>query len=170
MPAPLVWKPRALDADAFTARKPNAVRGQYLLFGGPRVSTFGTGASPIPTKCSPASWATPPPPMRPRRLRRLTPTSSTVDNSPVSAMDRAFSKALDKAVSALRRPDAKLVRQHGGTTAGFYVCLPHDSFRVRDEVAAKLLERDDVQPFDPRFARVWGPQSWRLGNWREWTR
>jgi hypothetical protein len=31
MPAPLVWKPRALDADAFTARKPNAVRGQYLV-------------------------------------------------------------------------------------------------------------------------------------------
>jgi hypothetical protein len=31
MPPPLVWKPRALDADAFTARKPNAVRGQSLV-------------------------------------------------------------------------------------------------------------------------------------------
>src|SRR5262245_27171124 len=96
-----------------------------------------------------AAGSDPPPPMRPRRLRRLTPTSSTVDNSPVSAMDKAFSKALDKALTALRRPDAKLVRQHGGTTPGFYVELPHDSFRVRDEVAARLLERNDVQPFDP---------------------
>jgi hypothetical protein len=85
-------------------------------------------------------------------------------------MDKAFSKALDKALTALRRPDAKLVRQHGGPTAGFYVCLPHDSFRVRDEVAAKLLERDDVQPFELGLPGFGGPQSWRLGNWREWTR
>jgi hypothetical protein len=112
----------------------------------------------------------PPPPMRPRQLRTLTSTSSTVDNSPVSAMDKAFSKALDKALTALRRPDAKLVRQHGGTTTGFYVQLPHNSFHVRNEVAAKLLERDDVQPFDLGLPGLWGPRSWRLGNWREWTR
>ena len=88
----------------------------------------------------------------------------------MSAMDKAFSKALDKALTALRRPDAKLVRQHGGTTAGFYVQLPHNSFRVRDEVAARLLERNDVQPFDPGLPGFGGPQSWKLGNWREWTR
>ena len=85
-------------------------------------------------------------------------------------MDKAFGKALDRALTALRRPDAKLVRQHGGAKAGFYVCLPHDSFRVRDEVAAKLLERDDVQPFDLGLPGFGGPQTWRLGNWREWTR
>jgi hypothetical protein len=71
---------------------------------------------------------------------------------------------------AVRRPDAKLMRQHGGTTAGFYVQLPHKSFRVRDEVAARLLERNDVQPFDPGLPGFGGPQSWKLGNWREWTR
>jgi hypothetical protein len=32
-------------------------------------------------------------------------------------MDKAFGKALDKALAALRCPDAKLVRQHGGTLA-----------------------------------------------------
>jgi hypothetical protein len=85
-------------------------------------------------------------------------------------MEKGFSKALDKALSALRRPDAKLVRQHGGPTAGFYVQLPHDSFRVRDEVAAKLLERNDVQPFHLGLPGLGKPQSWKLGNWRDWTR
>ena len=61
---------------------------------------------------------------------------------------KALDRLLGRALAALRRPDAKLVRQHGGTTAGFYGCLPHDSFRVPNEVAAKLLERNDVQPFD----------------------
>jgi hypothetical protein len=82
----------------------------------------------------------------------------------------AFDKALGKALTALRRPDARLVRQHGGATPGFYVCLPHDSFRVPNEVAAKLLERNDVQPFDLGLPGFGGPQSWKLGNWRDWTR
>jgi N6-adenosine-specific RNA methylase IME4 len=81
----------------------------------------------------------------------------------------AFDKALGKALTALRRPDARLVRQHGGATPGFYVCLPHDSFRVPDGVAAKLLERGDVQPLDSGLPGFGGPQSWKLGgNWREW--
>jgi hypothetical protein len=85
----------------------------------------------------------------------------------------AFDKALGKALTALRRPDARLVRQHGGATPGFYVCLPHNSFRVPDAVAVKLLERDDVQPFDPGLPEIGGPQSWRLGKpgaWRAWKR
>jgi hypothetical protein len=77
-------------------------------------------------------------------------------------------KALDKALAALRRPDAKLVRQHG-SAAGFYVCLPHDGFRVSDEVAAKLLEDPRVQPYDSGLLEG-HPQSWRFGNWRSWTR
>jgi hypothetical protein len=97
-PCPLPWS----GSPALWMPMLSRPEGSISLFGGPRLSTFGTGASPIPTKCSPASWATPPPPMRPRRLRRLTPTSSTVDNSPVSAMDGTFSKALDKALTALR--------------------------------------------------------------------
>jgi hypothetical protein len=82
---------------------------------------------------------------------------------------KAFDKVLGKALAALRRPDAKLVRQHGAS-AGFYVCLPRDSFRVRDEVAAKLLECDDIQPFDLGLPGFGGPQSWRLGDWRAWKR
>jgi hypothetical protein len=31
MPAPLVWKTDSLNAEAFTARKLNAMRGQYLV-------------------------------------------------------------------------------------------------------------------------------------------
>jgi N6-adenosine-specific RNA methylase IME4 len=79
-------------------------------------------------------------------------------------------KVLDKALAALRRPGVKLVRTHGGAAAGFYVMLPHNSFRVPDEVAAKLLERDNVQPLDSGLPGFGGPQSWRLGgNWRDWV-
>ena len=52
-------------------------------------------------------------------------------------MTKALDKALSRALAALRRPDAKLVRLHGGTAAGFWVELPHNSFRVPDGVAAK---------------------------------
>ena len=79
-------------------------------------------------------------------------------------MDKDSRKALDKALAALRRPDAKLIRQHGGPAAGFYVCVPHNGFRVRDEIAAKLLEREDVQPLDPGLPGLGGPQSWKLGG------
>jgi hypothetical protein len=78
-------------------------------------------------------------------------------------------KALSKALSAMARPDAMLVRQHG-TAAGFYVLLSHNSFRVADEVAAKLLQRDDIQPLDPGLPGFGGPQSWKRGNWRQWSR
>ena len=82
----------------------------------------------------------------------------------------AQSKALDRALSALHRPDAKLVRQHGGARAGFHVELPHNSFRVRDEIVVKLLERDDIQPFDLGLPGFGASQSWRLGSWRAWGR
>ena len=85
-------------------------------------------------------------------------------------MDRYSSKALDRALAALRRPDAKLVRQHGGAAAGFYVLLPHGSFRVRNDVASQLLGRNDIQPYDLGLPGFGGPQSWRLGDWRTWTR
>ena len=85
-------------------------------------------------------------------------------------MTKALDKALSRALAALRRPDAKLVRLHGGTAAGFWVELPHNSFRVPDGVAAKLLVRGDVQPFDSGLPGFDGPQSWKLGgNWREWS-
>ena len=77
------------------------------------------------------------------------------------------SKTFDRALSALRRPDAKLLRQHGGSTAGFYVWLPHQSFRVPDAVATKLLERNDIQPFDlglPESGRAAILAAWRLAK------
>jgi hypothetical protein len=83
---------------------------------------------------------------------------------------KALDKALSRALAALRRPDAKLVRLHGGTAAGFYVELPHASFRVSNEVAARLLERGDIQPLDRGLPGFGGPQSRKLGSWREWAR
>jgi hypothetical protein len=79
-------------------------------------------------------------------------------------------KILGKALAALRHSDAKLVRLHGGTGATFYVELPHSSFRVPDKVAAQLLERSDVQPFDLGLPEFGAPQSWKLGAWRTWAR
>ena len=80
-------------------------------------------------------------------------------------MDKTSFGAVDKALTALRRPGAKLLRQNGGSVAGFYVCIPHKSFRVRDDIAAVLLERDDIQPLDSGLLPG-HPQSWRLGKRR----
>jgi hypothetical protein len=75
---------------------------------------------------------------------------------------------IDKALSLLRRPDARLVRLHANNgTGGFYI-WPRGG-RVSDEVAQLLLERSDVQPYDSGLFPG-HPQTWRLGNWREWGR
>ena len=82
---------------------------------------------------------------------------------------RSKNMTLGAALTALRRPDAKLVRLHGNDGgAGFYV-WPRGG-RVPDDIARVLLERNDIQPFDPRLPGFGGPQSWRLGEWREWGR
>lgn len=88
--------------------------------------------------------------------------------------DKAFKKGLDKALTALSRPDALLVRQNGNGTraAAFEVWLPHKSFRVRDDVADELLMREDVQPYDSGLFPSC-PQSWKRGKpcaWRTWKR
>ena len=75
-------------------------------------------------------------------------------------------KPLTKALDALRRPGARLVLTYTRQTASgraFYIS-PRGG-RVSDEVAQKLLERDDVQPHDSGLLPG-RPQSWRLGNWR----
>jgi hypothetical protein len=86
----------------------------------------------------------------------------------VSAMSKPPVKlSLERALHLLRKPDARLVRLHsndGG--AGFYV-WPGGG-RVPDEVAQLLLGRNDIQPFDNGLFPG-HPQSWRLGNWREWA-
>jgi hypothetical protein len=75
--------------------------------------------------------------------------------------------SLAKALNLLRRSDAKLVRLHGNNGgAGFYV-WPSGG-RIPDDVAQLLLERNDVQPYDDGLFPG-HPQSWRLGNWREWA-
>jgi hypothetical protein len=76
-------------------------------------------------------------------------------------------KKLDRAVNALRRPDTKLVRLHSNNGgAGFFI-WPHGE-RVADDVVELLLRRNDVQPFDSGLFEG-HPQSWRLGNWRDWS-
>jgi hypothetical protein len=75
---------------------------------------------------------------------------------------------IDKALSLLRGPDARLVRLHANNgTGGFYI-WPRGG-RVSDEVAQRLLGRNDVQPYDGGLFPG-HPQSWRLGNWRQWGR
>ena len=73
------------------------------------------------------------------------------------------SRALKKVLEALSHPDTKRVRLHG-PAAGFYF-WPHG-----DAIATSLLERDDIQPFDPGLPGFDSPQSWKQGNWRTWAR
>ena len=73
-----------------------------------------------------------------------------------------FDKAFDKALTAMRQPDAKLMRQNGHPVL-FYICIPHKSFEVSEGIAMKLLERNDIQPFDSGLLPG-HPQSWKLGG------
>jgi hypothetical protein len=83
-------------------------------------------------------------------------------------MDKAVSKALDR----LRRSDAKLVLTYvndGSSVSGRAYFIVPGGYRVMDQTAQQLLERGDVQPFDSGLLPG-HPQSWKLGNWRTWTR
>ena len=86
----------------------------------------------------------------------------------VSTMDKAVNKALDR----LRRPDARLVLAYvndGSSVTGRAYFIMPGGHRVMDQTAQQLLERGDVQPFDSGLLPG-HPQSWKLGNWRTWTR
>ncbi len=75
-------------------------------------------------------------------------------------------RPLTKALDELRRPGALLVLTYTHRTAtgrAFYI-IPRGG-RVSDEVAQKLLQRNDVQPHDSGLLPG-RPQSWRLGDWR----
>ena len=82
-------------------------------------------------------------------------------------MSTMGSKILNKVLEALRRPEAKLVRLHG-RAEGFY--LWPDGGRASDEITRALLEREDIQPFDPDLPGFGSPQSWKRGNWRSRAR
>jgi hypothetical protein len=78
-------------------------------------------------------------------------------------------KLLSRALDALRTPGARLVLLHTHKTAtgnAFFI-LPRGG-RISDETAQQLLERNDVQPYDPGLLPG-HPQSWRLGAWRKRT-
>jgi hypothetical protein len=78
----------------------------------------------------------------------------------------AFKLSAEQALHLLRKPEARLVRLHGHNGhAGFYV-WPSGG-RISDHDARRLLERADIQPYDNGLLPG-HPQSWRLGNWREW--
>jgi hypothetical protein len=75
---------------------------------------------------------------------------------------------LEKALTLLRQPDARLTKLNANNgTAGFYIWPRGD--RISDEIARLLLEHSDMQPFDTGLLPG-HPQSCRLGNWREWSR
>ena len=75
--------------------------------------------------------------------------------------------SLEKALH-LRKPDARLVRLHSNNDgAGFYD-WPRCG-RVSDEVAQLLLGRNDIQLYGSGLLPG-HPQSWRLGNWRNWAK
>jgi hypothetical protein len=83
-------------------------------------------------------------------------------------MDKAVTKALDR----LRRPGATLVLTYvndGSSVTGRAYFIMPGGHRVTDPTAQQLLERGDVQPFDSGLLPG-HPQSWKLGNWRTWTR
>ena len=72
-----------------------------------------------------------------------------------------------KGVAPTRKPDARLVRLHSNNGgAGFYV-WPNGG-HVSDEVVQLLLGRNDIQPYGSGVFPG-HPQSWRLGNWRDWA-
>ena len=74
---------------------------------------------------------------------------------------------MERALNALRKPGARLVLLHTHETKtgnAFYI-MP-DGGHISDETALALLERNDVQPFDPGLLPGhW--QSWALGDWRK---
>jgi hypothetical protein len=76
--------------------------------------------------------------------------------------------SLEKALHLLRKPDARLVLQHTNNAGARYEVWPGGG-RVSDEDAQRLLGRNDIQPYDPGLFPG-HPQSWRLGDWREWDR
>ena len=75
--------------------------------------------------------------------------------------------SLGKVLDLLRKPDARLVRLHSNNGgAGFYV-WPNGG-HVSNEVVQLLLGRNDIQPYGNSLFFD-HPQSWRLGNWRDWA-
>jgi hypothetical protein len=80
-------------------------------------------------------------------------------------MSKARQRALHKALDAMRKPDARLVRQHGSKGgAAFFILVPHNSFKVTDEIAGEILALENVQPWDAGLPGIGGPQSWRLNT------
>ena len=76
--------------------------------------------------------------------------------------------SLEKVLHLLRKPDARLVRLHSNNGgAGFYV-WPNGG-HVSNEVVQLLLGRNDIQPYGNGLFSD-HPQSWRLGNWRDWAK
>jgi hypothetical protein len=76
-------------------------------------------------------------------------------------------QALDKALSQLRQPDAKLVLLHQQRGGCGYFIWPNGG-QITNKVAEQILERGDVQPYDNGLLPG-HPQSWKLGDWRKQT-
>jgi hypothetical protein len=75
--------------------------------------------------------------------------------------------SLEKALHLLRRPGSRLAKLHKSPGGSEFYIWP-DGGAVSDATARALLERNDVQPYDSGLLPGF-PQTWRLGDWREWT-
>src|SRR5262245_2948546 len=71
-------------------------------------------------------------------------------------------KKVGRAVDALRRPNAKLVRLHSNNGGAGVLILPHGE-RIAGDVVELLLGRNDGQPFGSGTF-VGPPPSWRIGQ------
>jgi hypothetical protein len=79
-------------------------------------------------------------------------------------------KTLDRALDRLRRPGATLTLTYTReTVSGRSFHIQPDGVRIADETAQRLLEHPRVQPCDDGLFPGCA-QSWRLGDWRKWTR
>jgi len=79
----------------------------------------------------------------------------------------ARDKVLDRALDRLRRPGTTLVLTHHAVRGRVFSIQP-DGIRINDELAQRILEHSQVQPYDDGLLSGC-TQSWRLGNWRTWT-
>jgi hypothetical protein len=80
----------------------------------------------------------------------------------------AKDKNLDRALDRLRRPGATLVLTHNGVRGRVFSIQP-DGLRISEELAQRVLEHPRVEPFDAGLLPGCS-QSWKLGDWRTWTR
>ena len=75
--------------------------------------------------------------------------------------------SLEKVLHLLCKPDARIVRLHSNNGEARFYVWPNGG-HVSNEVVQLLLGPNDIQPYGSGVFPG-HPQSWRLGNWRDWA-